>query len=204
MAQAIGGEAWEYRGVAESVKIVAGGEWWRAVTALTLHRDLAHWGANFATAGVFAWFLAGRLGGGLAWAAIVASGVIGNGINAAFYGEAGHASIGASTAVFGSIGALIAVQWGARWARGRRSKRWEWIVPLGAGLAFLAFLGAGDPENPWDRTDRLAHLWGFAAGLLVGFPLAWVRRVPRGVNRACAWATPVAVAACWWIAWRAG
>ena len=42
---------------------------WRAVTALTLHSDLAHLAGNAFFGGVFGVLLAQILGGGLAWIA---------------------------------------------------------------------------------------------------------------------------------------
>src|SRR5690606_35050914 len=71
-------------------------------------------------------------------------------------------TIGASTAVFATLGLVAAYAWkqhsaGAlRWAR-----RW---APLIAAVALLAFTGAGG-----ERTDVLAHLTGFISGALVGF-----------------------------------
>src|SRR5438034_425376 len=61
-------------------------------------------------------------------------------------------SIGASTAVFGALGALAAFP---------QHRRRAW-VPLGAGLALLAFLGTSK------RADLAGHLCGFVAGLLLG------------------------------------
>ena len=58
---------------------VLGGEWWRTVTALTLHLDLGHLTANLAF-GLFFGLFAGRyLGSGLAWCSILLAGAGGNG-----------------------------------------------------------------------------------------------------------------------------
>jgi membrane associated rhomboid family serine protease len=64
-------------------------------------------------------------------------------------------SLGASTAVFGALGALSAMP-GV--FRGRQ--RW---LPLVTGIVILGLYGAGDA-----RTDVLAHVCGFVAGWVVG------------------------------------
>ena len=81
VAQNYLGAAWEERGVAESGAILRG-EWWRTITALTLHADAAHIGANLATGLLFAAFALPRFGTGVTWLAIVLSGALGNAVNA--------------------------------------------------------------------------------------------------------------------------
>jgi len=147
------------------------GEAWRTVTALTLHLDVGHLLANLGFGTVFG-FLAGQLlGPGVAWATVLVAAAAANGINA-YLQPATHASAGASTAVFATLGLLAAYAWrrrrddGGRWAY-----RW---APLVAGVILLGFTGAGG-----ERTDVLAHLTGFAMGVLAGVAhAAW--RVPRG------------------------
>jgi len=75
--------------------------------------------------------------------------------------KTGHSSIGASTAVFGALGLLTAWQFLRRLEHpGRRIKA---LLPLGAGLALLGFLGSSA------HADILAHLFGFLSGLVIGF-----------------------------------
>jgi membrane associated rhomboid family serine protease len=67
--------------------------------------------------------------------------------------------LGSSTAVFGALGILTACQT-LDVARSTRAVRlWEIILPAGAGIALLAYLGTGD-----EHTDVTAHLFGFLAG----------------------------------------
>ena len=140
--------------------LVRAGEWWRVLTALTLHADAVHLAGNLVFGLIFAFLAGGTLGWGLGWAGIVLAGALGNFLNALLQGP-GHMSIGASTAVFAAVGILAAHAWKRR---GPRINRW---APLGGGVALLAFIGMGG-----ERTDVLAHLTGFAAGCLFGMAFA--------------------------------
>jgi membrane associated rhomboid family serine protease len=158
------GSEWFLAGSARASRILAG-EWWRSVTALTLHADAGHVLGNALGATLFAGTLWQRFGAGVGLALLVAAGTLGNFANA-FLRGAGHSSVGASTAVFAAVGALAAdalVQ--------RRVPRGGRLAPLGAGLGILAMLGTSE------RADLSAHFFGLASGLLLGLPLA--QRIPR-------------------------
>ena len=136
--------------------LIRNGEWWRAVTALSLHADSVHLAGNLVFGLVFG-FLAGELlGWGLAWSGMLLAGALGNTINA-FVQSPNHTSIGASTAIFAALGMLAAYTW-----KRRRTHINRW-VPLGAGVALLAFVGMEG-----ERTDILAHVAGFGSGCLFG------------------------------------
>lgn len=141
-----------------------GGEWWRAVTALTLHADLRHLLSNLVFGGFLGYFAARHMGSGLAWAAIVAAGAVGNVANAVLSG-ADHRSIGASTAVFAALGLLAAFTWRRSRAEGMTTR--ARVAPLVAGVALLAYTGTAG-----ENTDIGAHLTGFLAGLVPGALLA--------------------------------
>jgi membrane associated rhomboid family serine protease len=153
---------WMEKGRASSEDILRG-EWWRVITALTLHADLAHLAANTAVGALFAAFLLPVLGTGLAWFSVLLGGALGNCLNAWFYRHEAHYSIGASTSVFAALGTLAACQTLFLFRGRQRVRLWEVILPAGAGLAFLAWLGKGD-----EQTDYMAHFWGFVAGASVG------------------------------------
>jgi rhomboid protease GluP len=141
---------------------VGTGQWWRTVTALTLHLDVGHLASNLVFGAVFG-LLAGRiLGGGVAWLAIVVGGALGNYINAVVQPPT-HSSIGASTAVFAALGVLVSHSlhhWGDD-DRHKRLRRWS---PLIGGVVLLGLTGVGG-----ERTDVAAHVTGFAAGMLMGW-----------------------------------
>lgn len=151
---------WLDRGNAEAGRILAG-EWWRAVTALTLHADGLHLAGNLLIGGYFVWRLCRMLGSGLGWTLILWSGIAGNLVNALLQSP-DHRSVGASTALFGAIGAagMLGV------VRRQRSRARKWLLPFAGAAGLLAMLGAGDGEG---LTDIGAHLFGFGCGLGLGY-----------------------------------
>jgi rhomboid protease GluP len=157
------GSDWFERGSADAAAILRG-EWWRTVTALTLHGDAGHAVGNAVLGGVLLALLARAVGPGVASALVLLAGVAGT-LSAAWLVRRDFVSIGASTAVFGALGALAAFP---------QHRRRAW-VPLGAGLALLAFLGTSK------RADLAGHLCGFVAGLLLG---ALASRLPPLRSRA--------------------
>jgi membrane associated rhomboid family serine protease len=150
------------------VAAILNGEVWRTITALTLHRNFWHLLGNLAFGTIFGVMLSRQLGTGLAWLAIVAAGACGNGMNALVQ-RSEHLSVGASTAVFSALGLLSACSFfGGRLHRDTWARRW---APIVGGFWVLTWLGTGDAQ-----TDIVAHLTGFAAGLLLGAALS---RAPR-------------------------
>lgn len=198
LIQQMQGEPWTRAGAATSKGILQG-EWWRTITALTLHGDLPHLVANLATGLLFAASLQSLFGTGLTWLLFIVAGALGNLVNAWGYRGEYHASIGASTAVFGALGLLVGAELWARWSHPHTRSRWSLIVPLGAGLALLAFLGVGDEQK---RIDIMAHLWGFVVGVPIGSVVAGLRlreRIPRwGQWGAGLLALALPLLAWWW------
>ncbi|MDP6978577.1 MAG: rhomboid family intramembrane serine protease [Myxococcota bacterium] len=175
---------------------IMNGEVWRVFTALTLHSDGGHVIANTLLGGLFLASLAGRIGGGAALAGALATGGLGNLANAIHH-QSGHNSIGASTAVFGVVGLLCGLE---AWRRRRLALPWQgaW-VPLGAGGALLAMLGAGGGD-----VDYGAHIYGLVAGMGLGWFVA-PRFSPAPPRPALQWAyaigTAGVLALAWWIAY---
>jgi rhomboid protease GluP len=169
------------------------GEWWRAVTALTLHVELAHLGGNLAFGGFFGYFMGRYLGSGVGSLTVLVAAAGANVFNAWIQGPA-HRSIGASTAVFAALG-LLAVY---SWRRGfLRDTPWRArVAPLVAALGLLAFTGTAG-----ENTDLGAHLFGFIAGCASGAfiarfaSVAWLRE--RAAQRAAGSLAIVAVIAAW-------
>lgn len=153
---------WFVQGAIAGRRILAEGEWWRLLTALTLHADPVHLMGNILIGGFLIHFLCLSLGSGLAWLSLLLAGTAGNYINILLHGNA-HNSVGFSTAVFGTIGIMT----GLRCIDRERLSAREIMMPLAAGAALLAILGTGG-----NNTDLGAHLWGFISGIILGLGLA--------------------------------
>ncbi|MDZ4773503.1 MAG: rhomboid family intramembrane serine protease [Planctomycetota bacterium] len=156
--------------------LIRGGEWWRTITALSLHVDLPHLAGNIVFGAVFSVILAQSIGVGLAWWGFLVTGALGNLINAWFQAPT-HLSMGASTAVFGALGVQVAFEWMRRHELSYRG--WRRWAPLVMGVALLGWLGTGgasieDPQTftgTLQKVDVMAHVFGFAVGALIGFAL---------------------------------
>lgn len=170
-------------------------EWWRVVTALTLHADVGHLLSNLAFGTLFGFLASRAMGGGVAWAGILLGAMMGNALDAMVMPEQ-QRSIGASTAVFAALGVLSAYAWMIESAT---SLRWaKRLGPLIAGVILLGFLGAGG-----ERTDVIAHITGFASGCLLGVGLGKIperRFDSRGLQLAAGALTLATIAVAWWFA----
>ncbi len=157
-------------GAADSFAILEG-QWWRPVTALTLHSGFDHLAGNTIFLTILGGVVCRNLGVGLGWALVVLAGISGNLLVAFASQQEQHLSVGASTACFGALGIIAMYQaienlrrfggWKSVWSR-------AW-VPICGGLAMLGFTGthAG--------SDIAAHGTGFFCGLAVVLPFV----VPR-------------------------
>jgi rhomboid protease GluP len=183
-----GRSAWFAHGSADAARMLAG-EWWRAVTALTLHADAPHLAGNALACALLVTAVCGRLGPGQGLGLLLLAGAGGNALTALAHGG-GHVSVGASTATFGALGILAAL----RIATPRRLGRRTWVV-IAASLALLALLGTG-PD-----ADILAHLFGLLVGAGLGLATALTApRVPPALDWLLLAAVPAIVALAWYMA----
>jgi rhomboid protease GluP len=184
---------WIGQGAAQS-GLMLKGEWWRAVTALCLHANGAHLLGNLVFGTAFLLLLAPVTGAGVAALSMVVAGALGN-VLSAFMQSPAHTSIGASTAIFASLGLLSALRQVRRRDHAIFALR-NW-TPVAGGFGLLIFLGLSG-----ENTDILAHVLGFAAGMAGGWLLARWDRDWAGDQRLqwkCA-GTAGAVVAFAWIA----
>ncbi|TVQ96429.1 MAG: rhomboid family intramembrane serine protease [Desulfovibrionales bacterium] len=175
------------------------GEYWRTVTALTLHADARHLAGNMLGIAVFGTLVCRRVGVGAAWLLIVLAGAGGNLLNAWLH-QTGFISIGASTAVFAAVGLLGGVRVfpmeGTRGSAGTEQSGFRaWLLPMGAALGLLAMLGSDV------QTDIGAHLMGCVVGfaLGVGYSLVVPSQPGEARQNHLLLAALALVAGSWWL-----
>ncbi len=140
-------------------ELVHKGEWWRLITATTLHADVGHLMANATLGAVFLGLVFARYGAGLGLLGCWFAGIAGNIAGLIIY-PAPFRGLGASGMMMGAVGMLTA-QTIPEWNRDPRSARW---VLSSAAAGFCLFLLLGSSAG----TDLVAHLGGFIAGAIFG------------------------------------
>ncbi|MBT5876497.1 MAG: rhomboid family intramembrane serine protease [Candidatus Latescibacteria bacterium] len=138
--------------------LVSDGQWFRLVSANLLHNDAIHLGLN-----LFALFLLGRimesLTGSIRTLLVLLSSALAGAFVSYLFSSA-LSSLGASTAVFGLLGAMFVLQmkfYSTIPHLFRQSKSWwTFILLLNLLLPFAI-----------EGIDLYAHLGGFAAGCLI-------------------------------------
>lgn len=183
---------------------IRAGEWWRALTALTLHWDATHLLGNLCSGVLLGISAAQVWGSARAWLLIAVAAMAAN-LAEGLLDLGQYVSAGASTAVFAALGLVAAHAWRSRNQRTRTLRDW---VPLIAGVALLGMFGAGaqDPEVAvTDPTNVLSHALGFVMGAALGLVVAttrgarWVAAIPAWL---AAVITPAALAFAWMLALR--
>jgi rhomboid protease GluP len=136
--------------------IFQGHEWYRLVTAMFLHGGLIHIGFNMMVLLDIGPMVEEVYGSARYLFLYITMGVVGFLLSA----WRGSFSVGASGAILGIIGLLIAItsKRGGAQMRELRARLISWVVTIFA----LGFLAAGL------RTDNWAHFGGLAAGYLLG------------------------------------
>ena len=142
-----------------SASKILSGDYFRCITALFLHGSDIHLVGNMLGLIVFGTSVCSITGAGAGWFMILTAGFLGNYFNACFY-QTLHISIGASTGVFGAIGILAGYK--MIYDLEEIGFKANAFLPIGAGLALLAFLGSSP------NSDIMAHLFGYIAGVIAG------------------------------------
>ncbi len=145
---------------ANSSLLVSQGEWWRLFVANFLHGGWLHISLNC----LGLWSLGRvleRLVGNLRFMLVYLVSALGGAMASAWAAQ-GPFSLGASTAIFGLLGAFAVLSWrfGDQFPAGiRQSRRW-WLVVLGINAVLPVVV---------PMIDMAAHAGGFVAGGLVMF-----------------------------------
>ena len=168
-------------GIADASKILRG-EWWRTITAMTLHADSRHLASNLVS-GFLALSLLhyriplAKLVPFLAVASAIANFFVALTVQTSFR------SLGFSGFVFATIGCLAVIEFRLmpRETHGMLRR----FAPLCGAASLAVFLGLGE------NADILGHLYGFIAGILCGF-------IPK--KKTLRWGAPTVAADILWIA----
>jgi rhomboid protease GluP len=149
------GEASYRLGASYGPAIFDGHEWWRLVTAMFLHGGLLHIGLNMMSLMQLGPALEELYGSARYFFLYVFTGAFGFFVSAL----TGHFSLGASAALLGLVGAMLAItsKRGGSFMRDLRSRLITSVVILFA----VGLMGSF-------RIDNYAHLGGLAAGFVIG------------------------------------
>jgi membrane associated rhomboid family serine protease len=179
---------------------VKGGEWWRLLTAVTLHADLAHLAANLVTGFLLLGLAMGAFGPGIGLLASLAAGVVGNLAGLAVYPD-GYRGLGASGMIMGCLGVLSAQS--VALLRHGLTHRQLAARGMLAGCLLLVLLGF----SPEGNTDIVAHVAGFFAGGVFGVAAGFLHprwRQHIWVGRLGQLFSAVLLCLAWWLALRFG
>jgi membrane associated rhomboid family serine protease len=136
--------------------LVAAGEWWRVFTAMFLHGGVLHLLFNMYALWLFGPVLERRFGSRSYAALYVAGGLTGGMLYQLIGSDA--AAVGASGAIFGLLGALLAASYRQRHTRAGAAVFGQLGILLAINLALPIFV----PNIAWQ-----AHVGGLIAGILI-------------------------------------
>jgi membrane associated rhomboid family serine protease len=145
---------------------VAAGDWWRLITSGFLHDGLIHLGFNM----YILWWLGGMLEpllGRYRFAALYFASMLAGSFGALLI-EPNAATIGASGAVFGLMGAAIVMG------------RSRGIDPMQSGLLPLLLLNLAITFFPGFNISIGGHIGGLVGGAIAGLAIDQLAKVRRG------------------------
>jgi len=162
-------------GISDASKVLKG-EWWRSLTAQTLHEDLRHFASNLLCGYIVMNMITFRipllrLAPFIAIAAAIANLCVSLTVKTNFR------SLGFSTFVFAAIGCLSVIEF--RLMPKETHGLLRRFAPLCGAASLAVFLGLGE------NADILGHAYGFIAGLFCGF-------IPN--KKSLHWGTPLSSA----------
>jgi membrane associated rhomboid family serine protease len=156
---------------AQAPPVLAPGQWWRLFTAMFLHANILHILFNMYALWLFGPVLERRFGASSYAALYLASGVTG-GMLFQLMNQSEWA-LGASGAIFGLFGALLAASYRQRHTRAGAAIFGQLMLLLALNMALPLFI----PSLAWQ-----AHVGGLAAGVVIA--AAWDHMPLRGKGAA--------------------
>jgi rhomboid protease GluP len=146
--------------------LTLGGQWWRIVASLFLHAGIIHLVFNMVVLAIIGPFMEKVLGNVAYLTLYLVAGIAGSAASLAWHPFA--ASAGASAAILGLYGALVAVSLRCRQA----VQAEKWVRQSVVMAAFLGFSVLYWLFNAEVDVDIAGHLGGFVGGFLLGLCLA--------------------------------
>ncbi|MBR2211008.1 MAG: rhomboid family intramembrane serine protease [Fibrobacter sp.] len=162
-------------GISDAAKVMKG-EWWRSLTAQTLHGDMRHLASNLLCGYIVMNMITFRIPLLRLAPFIAAAAAIAN-ICVSATVQTDFRSLGFSSFVFAAIGCLAVIEFRLmpRESHGMLRR----FAPLCGAASLAVFLGLGE------NADILGHAYGFVAGLFCGF-------IPK--KKSLRWGTPLSSA----------
>ena len=187
---------WYSRGSADA-ELILKGEWWRCITAATLHADEEHFLSNLVSGYFILNLLNHRVGAGTVMLLATLGAGAANWLVALASGHH-HLSIGFSSVVFCALGMLAAVETLNRSMRKDKSLT-SWpaglrrLTPILAAFFVAVYVGLGE------NADVKAHFYGFGIGAGLGL----LSRLAPGTLKRPAWQAVLVLATygIYWLAW---
>lgn len=175
-----------YRRGVMNPTLIEQGQWWRLVTAATLHADMKHLLGNALFLWLLGWASAERLGAGASLFGFVVTAIFGFIVSALM--EPQILSVGASGGLFGLLG--LSGGHGLRLPKSVLVQAPR-LRTFGAAASLLAFT-AFNPES-----NVRAHVAGFVSGIVVGYLLA-KRKDSEILQSGLACLSLLCVLVAWW------
>lgn len=135
-------------------------QWWRMITAMFVHVSLLHVLFNMFALILFSGTIEMRYGKLRFLGLYVGAGALGSAMSLAYTGAG--LSAGASGAVFGIMGAFLAIAVRHRSSAAMRGQMQSWILLIGLNLLF---------SISYPNVDLHAHLGGLIGGFVIGIAL---------------------------------
>jgi membrane associated rhomboid family serine protease len=192
-----GNSAWREVGVMDSGKVLAG-QWWRMVTALFLHADVAHLAQNMAIGFVLMGLAMGMYGKSKALLAALLTGIAGNALSLLLNPRPFN-GLGASGLIMGCLGLITTHSWIPSDCKPSPTAQKWMLTGVGAAVALFIMLGTSP------GTDIFAHTGGFVSGLMIGIAYAWLPlsyKQSKVLSFMAGFSAIGFTGIVWWLAWR--
>ncbi|MCU0771319.1 MAG: rhomboid family intramembrane serine protease [Verrucomicrobia bacterium] len=167
-----------------NIGLVRSGEWWRALTATTLHTDLGHLAMNSVFGILLLGIAMGRFGFGLTLLTTMVCGFLAN-VVTVLWREDRVSGLGASGVVMAALGLLAADATVQYWRRKQPPR----LIAEGVAAGLMLFVLVGVSPT----SDVATHTAGILGGLLLGLPLA---NLPLTIIRRPLWNLVAGLAYC--------